>query len=54
MGFGTGLVTGLASGFDKMMQLDMQRNQERLSRAETYALTRRQQKLEELKHLDVN
>jgi len=46
MGFGTGLVTGLASGFDKMMQLDMQRNQERLSRAETYALTRRQQKLE--------
>lgn len=46
MGFGTGLVTGLASGFDKMLQLDMQRNQDRLSRAETYALTRRQQKLE--------
>ena len=46
MGFGTGLVTGLASGFDKMMQLDMQRNPERLSRAETYALTRGQQKLE--------
>lgn len=43
MGFGEGLVTGLATGFDKMMQLDMQRNMDRLSRAETYALTRRGQ-----------
>ena len=46
MGFGTGFITGLAGSFDKMLQLDMQRNQDRMSRAETYALTRRQQKLE--------
>jgi hypothetical protein len=45
MGFGAGLVTGLASGFDKMMQLDMKRNMDRMSRAETYALTRREQKI---------
>ena len=45
MGFGTGLVTGLASGFDKMLQLDLKQNMDRLSRAETYALTRREQKI---------
>lgn len=46
MGFGTGFVTGLASSFDKMLQLDMQRNMDRMSRAEGYAATRRMQKAE--------
>ena len=46
MAFGSGFITGLASSFDKMLQLDMQRNQDRLSRAEQYASTRRLQKLE--------
>ena len=46
MSFATGLVTGLASGFDKMLQLDMQRNMDRMSRAEQYATTRRMQKAE--------
>ena len=47
MGFGAGFVTGLASSFDKALQLDMQRNQERLSKAETYMLARQQQKVEQ-------
>jgi len=46
MGFGAGFVTGLASSFDKALQLDMQRNQDRLSKAETYMMARQQQKLE--------
>lgn len=46
MAFGTGFITGLAGSFDKMLQLDMQRNQDRLSRAEQFASTRRLQKLE--------
>jgi len=46
MGFGTGFVTGLASSFDKMLQLDMQRNMDKMSRAEGYAATRRMQKAE--------
>ena len=45
MGFTTGLATGLASGLDKMLQLDLKQNMDRLSRAETYALTRREQKI---------
>ena len=43
MAFGSGFITGLAGSFDKMLQLDMQRNQDRLSRAEQYASTRRLQ-----------
>lgn len=46
MGFGTGFITGLAGSFDKMLQLDMQRNMDRMSRAEQYASTRRLQKVE--------
>ena len=46
MAFGSGFITGLAGSFDKMLQLDMQRNQDRMSRAEQYASTRRLQKLE--------
>ena len=42
MGFGTGLVTGLASGFDKMVQLDMKRNFDKMSRAEEYSLRMRE------------
>ncbi len=42
MGFGTGFVTGLASSFDKMLQLDMQRNFDKMSRAEDYALRMRE------------
>lgn len=46
MGFGAGFVTGLASSFDKALQMDMKRNQDRLSKAETYMMARQQQKLE--------
>ena len=46
MGFGSGFVTGLASSFDKALQMDMKRNQDRLSKAETYMVTRREQKIE--------
>ena len=42
MGFGTGFVTGLAGSFDKMLQLDMQRNFDKMSRAEEYALRMRE------------
>jgi hypothetical protein len=42
MGFGTGFVTGLASSFDKMLQLDMQRNFDKMSRAEEYAVRMRE------------
>lgn len=42
MGFGTGFVTGLASSFDKMLQLDMQRNFDKMSRAEDFALRMRE------------
>jgi len=38
MAFGTGFITGLASSFDKMIQLDMQRNFDKMSRAEDFAL----------------
>ena len=44
MGFGTGFVTGLASSFDKMLQLDMQRNFDKMSRAEEYAVRMREAK----------
>tara|TARA_S200002703_G_scaffold40105_1_gene34991 strand:- start:173 stop:1420 length:1248 start_codon:yes stop_codon:yes gene_type:complete len=44
MSFATGLVTGLASGFDKMLQLDMKRNFDKMSRAEEYALRMREAK----------
>lgn len=49
MGFGTGFVTGLASSVDRMLQLDINRNMERLSKADDYLLTRyeQQQKREE-------
>ena len=48
-GFGTGFITGLAGSFDKMIQLDMKRNMDKLSRAEDYALQRREQGLTQLK-----
>ena len=43
MGFGTGFVTGLASSVDKMLQLDINRNMERLSKADDYLLARHEQ-----------
>ena len=43
MGFGTGFVTGLASSVDRMLQLDINRNMERLSKADDYLLTRYEQ-----------
>jgi len=42
MAFGTGFITGLAGSFDKMIQLDMQRNFDKMSRAEDYALRMRE------------
>ena len=42
MAFGTGFITGLAGSFDKMIQLDMQRNFDKLSRAEEYAVRMRE------------
>ena len=49
MGFGTGFATGLATSVDRMLQLDIQRNMDRLSKADTYLLQRYEQtgKLEE-------
>ena len=46
MGFGTGFVTGLASSVDKMLQLDIQRNMDRMTRAETYLAQRQADKIE--------
>lgn len=43
MGFGTGFVTGLASSVDRMLQLDINRNMERLSKADDYLLARHEQ-----------
>lgn len=48
MGFGTGFITGLATSFDKAVQLDIKRNQDRLSRAEEYMMQRRMQEGERL------
>ena len=42
MAFGTGFITGLASSFDKMIQLDMQRNFDKMNRAEEYAVRMRE------------
>ncbi len=42
MAFGTGFITGLAGSFDKMIQLDMQRNFDKMSRAEEYAVRMRE------------
>ena len=43
MGFGTGFVTGLASSVDRMLQQDINRNMERLSKADEYLLARHEQ-----------
>tara|TARA_R100001460_G_scaffold25386_3_gene51045 strand:+ start:2695 stop:3984 length:1290 start_codon:yes stop_codon:yes gene_type:complete len=46
MSFGEGFVTGLASSLDRALQVDMQRNMDRMSRAEEFATRRRLQKIE--------
>tara|TARA_B100000212_G_scaffold106640_1_gene78987 strand:+ start:2534 stop:3865 length:1332 start_codon:yes stop_codon:yes gene_type:complete len=43
MGFGTGFVTGLASSVDRMLQMDIQRNMDRMSKADTYLASRYEQ-----------
>lgn len=43
--FGAGFVTGLASSVDNMLKKDIERNQDRLSRAQIYLTERDEQKL---------
>lgn len=40
MGFGTGFAEGLATSVNRMLQLDIQRNMDRMSRAENYLYNR--------------
>jgi hypothetical protein len=46
MGFGTGFATGLATSVDRMLQMDIQRNMDRMSRADNYLMTRSNQLIE--------
>tara|TARA_B000000557_G_scaffold188584_1_gene154440 strand:- start:17470 stop:18792 length:1323 start_codon:yes stop_codon:yes gene_type:complete len=43
MGFGTGFATGLATSIDRMLQMDIQRNMDRMSKADTYLASRYEQ-----------
>jgi len=46
MGFGTGFAEGLATSVNRMLQMDIDRNMDRLSRADNYLMTRSSQLIE--------